>query len=208
MARATRGRGQDTGSRRHLLPRLHRLLRRHPGHPPPGSVAGAERRLLERCLHRHQRPGLDQGLAEWWNWWLDLPIWPERDLIMQYQNIFTQVQGSGPLRSRHSSFPGGRTMDASERLHFTIGLPAGSATPSSDPSISAFWHGIADCRHALVQHRRLQHAGQVDWSDPGVHPAAVLAGARAAGPANTGCRCRRSTRAAGTSSPASSCWSR
>jgi hypothetical protein len=56
-------RGQDTGIRRHLLPRHHRLLRRDPGHPPPGSGAGAERRLLERCLHRHQRAALEQGLA-------------------------------------------------------------------------------------------------------------------------------------------------
>jgi photosynthetic reaction center L subunit len=35
------------------------------------------RRLLERRVHRHQRPVLDPGWPEWWNWWLELPIWSE-----------------------------------------------------------------------------------------------------------------------------------
>jgi hypothetical protein len=59
--KGNKGRGEDAGSRRHLLPRLHRLLDRHAGHSPPRPVAGAERRLLERGLHRHLRAGLDPG---------------------------------------------------------------------------------------------------------------------------------------------------
>jgi photosynthetic reaction center L subunit len=46
---------------------------------PSASTAWAcswpERRLLERRVHRHQRPVLDPGWPEWWNWWLELPIW-------------------------------------------------------------------------------------------------------------------------------------
>jgi photosynthetic reaction center L subunit len=26
-------------------------------------------------VHRHQRSVLDRGWPEWWNWWLELPIW-------------------------------------------------------------------------------------------------------------------------------------
>jgi photosynthetic reaction center L subunit len=55
--------GEDAGAREHLLPRRHRLLDRHAGHPPPGPVPGAVRGLLERRLHRHQRPVLDPRLA-------------------------------------------------------------------------------------------------------------------------------------------------
>jgi photosynthetic reaction center L subunit len=45
MARAATGGCQDAGSRRHVLPRLHRLLHRHAGHSPPRPSAGAERRF-------------------------------------------------------------------------------------------------------------------------------------------------------------------
>jgi photosynthetic reaction center L subunit len=53
--------GEDAGAREHLLPRHHRLLDRHARHPPARPVPGAECRLLERRLHRHQRPVLDPG---------------------------------------------------------------------------------------------------------------------------------------------------
>ena len=55
--------GQDRRAREHVLPRHHRLLDRHAGHPPARAVPGALRRVLERRLHHHQRPVLDARLA-------------------------------------------------------------------------------------------------------------------------------------------------
>ncbi|CAA9282187.1 MAG: Photosynthetic reaction center L subunit, partial [uncultured Acetobacteraceae bacterium] len=55
--------GEDRGAREHLLPRRHRLFDRHARHPPPRPLLGAERGLLERGVHRHQRPLLDPWLA-------------------------------------------------------------------------------------------------------------------------------------------------
>ena len=54
---------EDRGARKHLLPRHHRLLDRHARHSPPRLVSGVVGRLLERRLHRHQRPVLDPWLA-------------------------------------------------------------------------------------------------------------------------------------------------
>jgi hypothetical protein len=55
--------GEDAGARGHLLPRHHRLLHRHAGHPPSGAVPRPRCGVLQRCLHRHQRTLLDTRLA-------------------------------------------------------------------------------------------------------------------------------------------------
>jgi hypothetical protein len=45
-------------------------------------------------------PFWNQGWPQWWNWWLDLPdLELRRDLTMEYQNIFTQVQVRGPVEA-------------------------------------------------------------------------------------------------------------
>ena len=54
---------KSAGARGHLLPRHDRLLDRHAGHPSPRPVPGAVGGLLERGLHRDQRPVLDARLA-------------------------------------------------------------------------------------------------------------------------------------------------
>jgi hypothetical protein len=58
-----RARGEDAPSTKTPSSAIHRLFDRHARHPPPRPVPGAQRRVLERGLHRHQRSGLDQGLA-------------------------------------------------------------------------------------------------------------------------------------------------
>ena len=55
--------GQDGRAREHLLPRHHRLVDRHAGHPSPRAVPGAVGRVLERGVHHHQRSVLDPRLA-------------------------------------------------------------------------------------------------------------------------------------------------
>ena len=55
--------GEDRRTREHLLPRPHRLLDRHAGHPSPRPVPGAGCGVLQRRLHRHQRTVLDPRLA-------------------------------------------------------------------------------------------------------------------------------------------------
>ena len=47
------------GAREHVFPRHHRLLDRHPRHPPARPVPGALGGVLERGLHHHQRAVLD-----------------------------------------------------------------------------------------------------------------------------------------------------
>jgi hypothetical protein len=133
------GRGdEDAGSRRHVLPRFHRLLGRHAGHSPRRPAAGAQRRVLERRLHHHQRPVWTKGWPEWWNWWLELPIWPSAGGDVkhdEYQNIFTQVQVQGPpemgMDNENNAWPSERPKPSFSTLS------AGSATPSSAPSIWA-----------------------------------------------------------------------
>ena len=51
--------GEDGRAREHVLPRHHRLLDRHPRHPPPWPVPRALGGVLERGLHHHQRAVLD-----------------------------------------------------------------------------------------------------------------------------------------------------
>jgi hypothetical protein len=61
------------------------------------ACSGAECRLLERGLHRHQRHRLEPSLADWWNWWSTCRSGSHRGGVMaEYQNIFTQVQVQGP----------------------------------------------------------------------------------------------------------------
>jgi hypothetical protein len=84
------GRGdEDARSRRHVLPRLHRLFDRHAGHSPSRPSPGAERRVLERRLHHHLRPVWTSGWPEWWNWWLTLPIWPDPSLVYDSTGMAT-----------------------------------------------------------------------------------------------------------------------
>ena len=62
-ANPKRAAGADRGTREHVLPRHHRLFDRLARDPPPGTVSGDQRGVLERGVHLDQRSVLDPRLA-------------------------------------------------------------------------------------------------------------------------------------------------
>jgi hypothetical protein len=93
------GRGdEDARPRGHLLPRLHRLLGRHAGHPPARPAAGAERGLLVGGLHHHlgSRSGPRAGRSGGTGGSTCRSGRRRGTEMAEYQNIFTQVQVQGP----------------------------------------------------------------------------------------------------------------
>jgi photosynthetic reaction center M subunit len=102
----------------------------------------------------------------------------------EYQNIFTQVQVQGEPEMGMDQT--GENILGGERTEGGVLAPCwiGWFGNAQLGPIYLGWAGAGEPRHGhlLVQHRRLQHAGAGRLVDPGVHPAAVLAGAGAAGP--------------------------
>jgi photosynthetic reaction center L subunit len=162
-------------------------------------------------------PVWTKGWPEWWNWWLELP-----DLALRHQCARKGRREpwlTSNIRTSSPRFRFGRTRNGDGRRPRTSSAANGPRKPdllatthrlvrqrAARPDLSGLGGAdLAHHRHAVVQHRRLQHAGAGGLVDPGVHPAAVLAGAGAAGPRIRAVACRRSMTAAGTSSPASSC---
>jgi photosynthetic reaction center L subunit len=144
--------------------RDHRLLGRHARHPPPGPVPGAGGRLLERRVHRHQRPVLDPRLARM----VGLVAEPA-DLgaegaanteksWLEYQNLFTQVQVRRPGDLRPCRCRAGKPAHrgAAALLYWLGRFGNAQIGPIY---LGAAGHCLADLRHAVLRHHRLQHAG-------------------------------------------------
>ena len=62
--------------RGHLLPRRHRLFDRHARHSPPRAASSpSPLSFWSAVCIIISGPFWTRGWPEWWNWWLNLPIW-------------------------------------------------------------------------------------------------------------------------------------
>ena len=138
------------------------------------------RRVLERGLHRHQRPVLDRGWPEWWGWWLEpADLAPTGSDPWEYQNIFTtrvQVRPAGLRRPRGRRRPR-RASPSQLHLLGRIG----------DAQIGPIYLGGPGSPRSSAASSPSRSSGSTCWPsvelgpDP-VRPPAALAGARAAAP--------------------------
>ena len=113
-------------------------------------------------------PFWTRGWPEWWNWWLDLPIWQLGEgasTMAEYQNIFTQVQIRAPGLCRRAADAARHLGPASAKPRFDYWL--GKFGDAQVGPIYLGWLGLASllCGFIAIEIIGLNMWASVNW-DP------------------------------------------
>ena len=177
--------GEDRGAREHLLPRHDRLLDRHARHPPAGPVPGAVGGVLERRLHRHQRPVLDARLARVVDLVAqpaDLALKPHSDRGDRHGRIPEHLHPRAGARRRPMPACRSRAATGTAKASRRIVHLLGRFGDAQIGPIYLGWLGLASliCGFIAIEIIGLNMLASVNWRPDPVRPPAALAGAGAA----------------------------